>query len=133
MQTKAVALQSKNDREMKKTTIELENMEFYAFHGHYEEEQVVGNRFRVDLSFDVDGERAALTDELETTVSYLDVYQCVREQMEIPSHLLEHVSRRIAETLRERFPAISSLRLKVSKMAPPLGGPVEKVSLVTEW
>lgn len=115
---------------MKKMTIELENMEFYAFHGHYEEEQVVGNRFRVDLSFDVDGERAALTDELATTVSYLDVYQCVREQMEIKSHLLEHVSRRIAEALKERFPAILALRLKVSKMAPPLGGQVEKVSVI---
>lgn len=118
---------------MKKTTIELENMEFYAFHGHYEEEQVVGNRFRVDLRFDVDGEQAALTDELDTTVSYLDVYECVREQMQIPSHLLEHVSRRIGEALRERFPAILYIRLKVSKMAPPLGGQVEKVSLVTEW
>lgn len=117
---------------MKKMTIELENMEFYAFHGHYEEEQVVGNRFRVDLSFEVDGGQAALTDRLETTVSYLDVYQCIREQMEIKSHLLEHVSRRIAETLRERFPAILSLRLKVSKMAPPLGGQVEKVSVVYE-
>ncbi len=117
---------------MKKTTIELENMEFYAYHGHYREEQIVGNRFRVDLSFDVDGEQAALTDELDTTVSYLDVYQCVREQMEIKSHLLEHVSRRIVEALRERFPAILAMRLKVSKMTPPLGGQVEKVSIVVE-
>lgn len=117
---------------MKKTIIELENMEFYAFHGHYDEEQVVGNRFRVDLSFEVDGEQAARTDELETTVSYLDVYQCVREQMEIKSHLLEHVSKRIIEALRERFPAIGAIRLKVSKMAPPLGGQVEKVSVVVE-
>lgn len=117
---------------MKKMIIELENMEFYAFHGHYAEEQIVGNRFRVDLSFTVDGETAAQTDELETTVSYLDVYLCVREQMEIKSHLLEHVSRRIIEALKERFPAILSMRLKMSKMTPPLGGQVEKVSVITE-
>ncbi|WP_298062632.1 dihydroneopterin aldolase [uncultured Rikenella sp.] len=115
---------------MSKTTIELENMEFYAFHGHYEEEQRVGNRFRVDLSFEVDGAEAAQTDELGDTVSYLDVYECVREQMEVKSHLLEHVARRIVDALHERFPAISALRLKVSKMAPPLGGQVEKVSVI---
>lgn len=117
---------------MSKTTIELENMEFYAFHGHYEEEQRVGNRFRVDLSFEVDSAEAARTDELGDTVSYLEVYECVREQMAIPSRLLEHLSGRIVAALRERFPAIGRLRLRVSKLAPPLGGQVERVSLVTE-
>lgn len=113
------------------STIELENMEFYAFHGHYAEEQIVGNRFRVDLSFEVDSTAAALTDDLETTVSYLDVYESIREQMGIKSHLLEHLSLRIIDALKERFPAIISMQLKVSKMAPPLGGQVEKVSVIT--
>ncbi|WP_294601005.1 dihydroneopterin aldolase [uncultured Rikenella sp.] len=115
-----------------KSTIELENMEFYAYHGHYEEEQRVGNRFRVDLRFEVDSREAAGTDELADTISYLDVYACVRRQMEIPSRLLEHVSGRIVAALREEFPAMGALRLKVSKLDPPLGGQVEKVSLVTE-
>ncbi|MDE5945215.1 MAG: dihydroneopterin aldolase [Rikenella sp.] len=117
---------------MRKTTIELENMEFYAFHGHYDEEQRVGNRFRVDLWFEVESGPAARTDELEDTISYLDVYECVREQMEIPSRLLEHLSDRIVARLRERFPTMGRLCLKVSKLAPPLGGQVERVSLVTE-
>ena len=108
-----------------KSTIELENMEFYAYHGHYEEEQRVGNRFRVDLRFEVDSREAAGTDELADTISYLDVYACVRRQMEIPSRL-------IVAALREEFPAMGALRLKVSKLDPPLGGQVEKVSLVTE-
>ncbi|MCH5306025.1 MAG: dihydroneopterin aldolase [Rikenella sp.] len=116
---------------MRKTVIELENMEFYAFHGHYEEEQRVGNRFRVDLAFEVDGGEAARSDELACTVNYVDVYACVREQMEVNSHLLEHLSQRIVLALRERFPTIGGLRLKVSKLAPPLGGQVERVSLVT--
>ena len=30
----------------------IEEMEFYAFHGHYQEEQIVGNRFLVDLEMD---------------------------------------------------------------------------------
>ena len=34
--------------------IQIENMEFYAFHGHYREEQIVGNKFLVELSIDSD-------------------------------------------------------------------------------
>ena len=34
--------------------IQIENMEFYAFHGHYREEQIVGNRFIVDLTIETD-------------------------------------------------------------------------------
>ncbi len=30
----------------------IEDMEFYAFHGHYKEEQIVGNRFLVDLEIE---------------------------------------------------------------------------------
>lgn len=115
---------------MQLTTIELENMEFYAFHGHYAEEQIVGNRFRVDLSFEVDSAAAAATDRLETTVSYLDVYECVREQMAVTSHLLEHLAARTISELRKRFPDILSLTLKIAKLAPPLGGQVERVSII---
>ena len=32
-----------------KIIIELENMKFYAYHGHYEVEQKVGNHFLVSL------------------------------------------------------------------------------------
>lgn len=110
-------------------TIELENMEFYAFHGHYAEEQVVGNRFRVDLSYEIDSDAAAQSDELDRTVSYVDVYECVRAEMAITSHLLEHVADRIATALRNRFPAIVSGRLRVAKMTPPVGGAMESVSV----
>lgn len=112
------------------TTIELENMEFYAFHGHYTEEQIVGNRFRVDLSFSLDTSGAERSDELENTVSYLDVYECIKEQMSVKSHLLEHVARRTLDALSDRFPEIVTMRIKISKMAPPLGGQVERVSVV---
>lgn len=113
-------------------TIELENMQFYAFHGHYREEQLVGNRFRVDLSLDVDGERAAESDELEDAVNYVEVYECVRREMEIPSRLLEHVANRIGMALKSNFTSVLAIRLKVSKLTPPLGGQVERVSVNIE-
>lgn len=118
---------------MKKGVIEIEGMEFYAFHGCYKEEQVVGNRFLVDLTFETDVHAATESDSIEDTVSYLEVYEIVKEQMKETSHILEHVAQRIIDAIMERFfPIITQVKVKVSKCNPPLGGHVKKVSLTLE-
>ena len=59
----------------------------------------------------------------------INVFETVHEQMDIPSHILEHVARRIADAIHLRFPQAGKVSVKVSKMAPPLGGKIEKVSV----
>ena len=102
---------------MSLTVIELENMEFQAFHGCYELERQVGNRFQVSVRIEAELGEAADSDRIERTINYLDVFETVREQMDIPSHILEHVAGRIAGRIRERFPQSVRVRVKVSKMA----------------
>lgn len=104
-------------------------MEFYAFHGCYKEEQIVGNRFRVDLSFTIDVTQATESDSILDTVSYLTVYEIVKEQIAITSHILEHVSQRILDALKQQFPQILETTIKVTKLAPPLGGQLTGVSV----
>ncbi len=104
-------------------------MEFYAYHGCFPEEQIIGTRFLVDLYLEVDTAEAEISDELNDTVNYQEVYLLVKEQMETKSKLLEHVGRRILDRIGERYPAVSSARLKISKMNPPLGGKMNNVSL----
>ena len=104
-------------------------MEFYAYHGHFEEEQKIGTRFSLDLIMDVDTSKAELSDELDDTVDYSAVYQVVKEQMMIPSKLLENVGRRILNTIKERFPDVKDATLKIRKMNPPLGGKMAFVAL----
>lgn len=113
-------------------TITLENMELYAFHGCYAQEQKVGNRFRVDLTLKYDASTACQSDLVEQTVNYLMVYQSVREQMMITSHILEHVASRILDTLGEKFAQIMWAEIRISKLAPPLGGQVQAVSVTAE-
>ena len=60
---------------------------------------------------------------------YTDQEDWVKREMEIPSNLLEHVARRIGEGVRSSFPAVTSVRVKVSKLNPPLGGQMESVSV----
>ncbi len=109
--------------------IELKNMEFYAYHGCYAEEQVVGNRFLVTLKLDAPCSKAAETDSIEDAVNYQQVFLVVKEQMEIKSHLLENVAKRILENVMVKFPTVAQAKVKVSKLMPPLGGEVDKVSV----
>ena len=104
-------------------------MRFYAHHGCFEQERKIGTRFRVDMVFETDTSRAEVSDNIADTVSYLDVYQVVKREMEISSHLLEHVARRVGESVKREFPTVVSVRVKVSKLNPPLGGQMESVSV----
>ena len=110
-------------------TIAINDMRFYAHHGCFEEERKIGTRFRVDMVFETDTSHAEVSDNIADTVSYLDVYQVVKREMEISSHLLEHVARRVGESVKREFPAVASVRVKVSKLNPPLGGQMESVSV----
>ena len=112
--------------------ISIEKMEFYAYHGCFEEEQKIGTWFNVDLSLEVDTSKAEESDNIEDTVNYQSVYQVVKEQMMIPSHLLENVARRILDAVGKNFPAVSYAWVKVKKMNPPLGGVMESVSVEIE-
>ena len=104
-------------------------MYFYAHHGCFVEEQAIGTRFRLDVSYETDTSQAQQSDNIADTVSYLSVYQTIQREMRQPSHLLEHVGDRIGEALLKEYPAIESVRIKVSKLSPPLGGQLDAVSV----
>ncbi len=109
--------------------IEIENMEFYSYHGHYREERIIGNRFIVDLRVTTSLGKASETDDLNDTINYQSAYEIVKEQMLIESNLLEHVAKRILDSLYERFSSLESVTVKISKMNPPLGGQIGRVSV----
>lgn len=112
--------------------ISLNGMEFHAFHGCFKEEQIIGNNFIVDLSFKTDTLKPELSDDLRDTIDYSKVYKIVKNEMEITSKLLEHVARRILKGIIQTFPQISFAELTVSKMNPPVGGKVERVSVTID-
>lgn len=109
--------------------IHLEDMEFYAFHGHFKEEQIVGNRFLVDLTLSTNMEGPGQSDNLKDALNYQEAYEIVKKEMEKKSHLLEHIARRILDALYDHFEAIDEASIKVSKMNPPMGGKMDRVSV----
>lgn len=114
------------------SVIRLEDMAFYAYHGCFAEEQAIGTRFRVDLALITDTTKSQQTDNIDDTVSYLDVYRTVKREMMIPSHLLEHVCERIGNAVLKEYPTVESLKIKISKLNPPLGGQLGCASVEIE-
>lgn len=101
--------------------IYLRNVRFHAFHGVLPQEGIVGNDYLVNLVLDYDFSSAMKTDYLQGTLNYAEVYQKVREEMAVPSKLLEHVAGRIAHRLFSDFPEIQKLQLSITKVNPPMG------------
>ena len=96
------------------TKIELEKMRFYAYHGVMPQETKVGNDFVVDLILTAPLEQAVKSDELDDTINYAAVY----------------VAGRILYALKERFPQLAAVELKLSKLNPPFGGDVHSASII---
>lgn len=101
--------------------IYLRNVRFHAFHGVLPQEGIVGNDYLVNLVLDYDFSSAMKTDDLQGTLNYAEVYQKVREEMAVPSKLLEHVAGRIVHRLFSDFPEIQKLQLSITKVNPPMG------------
>ena len=110
--------------------IQIENMEFYSFHGHFREERIVGNKFLVDLTIESDMKVPAESDNLKDALNYQRVYEIVKHQMEIKSHLLEHIAGRILDSLYAEMEGIKKVTVEVSKINPPMGGKIGSVSVI---
>lgn len=109
--------------------IYLRNVRFHAFHGVLPQEGIVGNDYLVNLVLDYDFSSAMKTDDLQGTLNYAEVYQKVREEMAVPSKLLEHVAGRIAHRLFSDFPEIKKLQLSITKVNPPMGADSDGVGV----
>jgi dihydroneopterin aldolase len=105
-------------------TIALEGMKFFARHGFYPEEEVLGGEFVVDVYITTVFTKAAVDDDLYQTINYETVYLITEAAMRKPSKLLENVAERIALGLKHQFKTIQDLQVRVKKLNPPLGGQV---------
>lgn len=110
-------------------TIQIHTIRLYAYHGCLPEERRIGSDYTVDLNVKADLDRAAESDQLVHTVDYVALHRIVREEMSIPSDLLEHVCKRILDRALKEFPSLSEVSVTVAKCNPPIMGDVKSVSV----
>jgi len=103
-------------------------MKFHAFHGVMEEERIIGGTFLVDISYDL-VTNAVETDNIEDTISYAEVFDIVKAEMQKPSNLIEHVAGRIMKVVKSKFPQMDNTTVKISKLNPPVNGEAGKASV----
>lgn len=103
----------------------LKDVCFHAFHGVMPQEREVGADFLVSLRVGYDFSKAMRTDKVDDTLNYAEVFLLVKQEMERPSSLLEHVAGRIVETLVRHFPMVQSIDLTLTKKNPPMGADCE--------
>ena len=108
-------------------TVSLTDLHFFARHGVLPQETVTGNDFAVNVELETEASDLekmveAEAEELSYTVSYADVYDVIREEMEKPRQLLETVAIRIGKRLKNSFPEIISGSISITKVTPPIPG-----------
>ncbi|MBD1392224.1 dihydroneopterin aldolase [Mucilaginibacter glaciei] len=111
-------------------TVALADVEFFAYHGFYPEEQVLGTHFFIDISVNFISAKAFNDDKIGNTVNYETLYSIIKAEMEHPRQLIETVVQGIIDKTVAKFPFIDSAQVTLKKMHPALGGPV-KHSAVT--
>lgn len=109
--------------------IKVENIRVFAHHGCLSEETKIGSDYRVDLKIKADLQPSALSDKLSETVDYVLLNKIIKEEMKQPSYLLETVAKRILNRIFEEDQLVTKATVSVSKLNPPIGGDVEKVTI----
>ena len=103
------------------SSIELDDVRLYAFHGVMEQERRVGGEYSLSLRVHYNIKKAMQTDRVGDTLNYAVLLDIVKQQMAIPSNLLEHVAGRIGQAVFKSFPQSEAVDVRIVKLNPPMG------------
>lgn len=109
--------------------IKVENIRVFAYHGCLEEEKKIGSDYSVDLEVKANLQPSATSDKLSDTVDYVLLNKIIKEEMIKPSHLLETVARHILDRIFSESDLVEKATVWISKLNPPIGGDVERVTI----
>ena len=102
--------------------IEIRDIHIYAHHGVMPQEREVGAWFTIDIRMTLNDSSCAESDSIANTVSYADIYDIIRNEMKESSNLLEHVCKRISDTIYSNFIQVQEIDITLCKDTPPMGG-----------
>lgn len=100
--------------------LEVKNIRVRAQHGCLPQEKQSPGDFNVDLKFWGNFNAAMENDDLSAAIDYVDVTELVLEEMSIPSKLIEHAAKRIADRCLEEFAQCERLEVSLTKHRPPV-------------
>jgi dihydroneopterin aldolase len=99
--------------------IELVNVHIHAFHGIYDGEEKVGNPYVINLSVKYD-ERENDFNEINDTINYVELFNIVKQRMQIPTNLLEKICVNIIRHIKHQYPNVKEIDLSIRKLQAPI-------------
>ena len=112
-----------------RTTVKVENLKIYAYHGCMKEEKVIGSDYIVNITAVCFVNKEVFQDVINGTVDYVDLARIAKEEMSIRAKLLEVVVKRIIDRSFEEITVLNKISITVSKINPPINADVEAVSV----
>ena len=108
----------------------LSGMNFFAYHGHYDEEKYAGNNFCIDITLWTNTQKAEFSDNLDDALNYQKVYAIVKNiVLNTKFNLLERLAHVILDSLFEEFKKLQKAKINIQKINPPLGGEIHSVGV----
>ena len=99
----------------------LNDLGFYGYHGLFDEESRLGQRFVIDLQCGVDLSAPGDTDEIGHTVSYADIYDVVKTTFEgRRAKLIEALAQNIVTALFDAFSDLDWVIIRIRKPEAPI-------------
>ncbi|RYE02781.1 MAG: dihydroneopterin aldolase [Sphingobacteriaceae bacterium] len=111
--------------------VALHDVKFYAYHGFYPEEQVLGGKYLVDVEVIFNPKK--VDDELSNTVNYEVLFSILSTEMQQPRKLLETLVQEMIDQLKNKFPFLEKITISLKKLNPPLPGEVGYSLVEITW
>ncbi|MCR4807318.1 MAG: 2-amino-4-hydroxy-6-hydroxymethyldihydropteridine diphosphokinase [Lachnospiraceae bacterium] len=113
--------------------IEIKNLEVYGYHGVYEEEKKLGQKFVVCADLYLDTRPAGLADDLSLSVHYGEVCKFINDFMSTKTYyLIEAAAEELAKNILLNYSHVNGLKLKIMKPWAPIGLHLDEVSVTIE-
>lgn len=110
-----------------KTVLFIDNLEVFANHGLFEEENKLGQKFIFDIECELNYKKAMFSDEMTDSISYADIAEVVvKTAMTNTFNLLERLAGEILKNIFTEFSQIENIKLKINKPGAPIKYHFEK-------
>ena len=118
---------------MSNDRINIKNLEIFARHGVFPEENALGQKFIISAVLTTDFSGAALTDDLNKSIDYGGVCHVIKNYVEgNVFKLIETVADGLARELLIEYPALQKVQIEVKKPWAPVMLHLETVSVEAE-
>ena len=113
--------------------IHIENLEVFAHHGVFPEENRLGQKFLLSLTMYMDTRPAGRADDLMKSVNYGEVSAFMTRWMqEHTCKLIEAAAEQLAAAVLKEYPLLQGVTLEIKKPWAPVGLPLDTVSVKIE-